>query len=186
MFQINARVALLCTESMYLQSSLQYPRRFVCLMASIDLLEYMYVLVEIYYMYKPESCIKIKPESCIKIKPESCIKIKPESCIKIRPESCIKIRPESCIKIRPESCIKIKPESCIKIRPESCINRNHGTNGGVGIHWYKLPLCKTVALKWRGGGVLLRMLRYCIVTCVCSILLWIKFNDCCACYTLTY
>ena len=162
MFQINARVALLCTESMYLQSSLQYPRRFVCLMASIDLLEYMYALVEIYYMYKPESCIKIKPESCIKIKPESCIKIKPES------------------------CIKIKPESCIKIKPESCINRNHGTNGGVGIHWYKLPLCKTVALKWRGGGVLLRMLRYCIVTCVCSILLWIKFNDCCACYTLMY
>ena len=33
------------------------------------------------------------------------------------------------------------------------INRSHGTNCGVGIYWYKLPHCKTLALKWEGGGL---------------------------------
>ena len=35
-----------------------------------------------------------------------------------------------------------------------CISRNlphvHGINCRVGVYWYKLPLCKTLALKWGG------------------------------------
>ena len=35
---------------------------------------------------------------------------------------------------------------------QSCINRSQDTNCGVDVYWYKLRLCKTLALKWGGGG----------------------------------
>ena len=33
----------------------------------------------------------------------------------------------------------------------ACIKRSDGTNCVMGVYWFKLPLCKTLVLKWEVG-----------------------------------